>query len=62
MTDRILTSEDLAHRYGVPLKSVRKWRHEGPGPQGFRVGRHVRYREGDVRRWEEDRIRAERQR
>jgi predicted DNA-binding transcriptional regulator AlpA len=54
-----LSNEDLATRYGVPIKTVRKWRYEGTGPQGFRVGRHVRYREADVRRWEATKISQE---
>jgi len=54
-----LSNEDLAARYEVPIKTVRKWRYEGTGPPGFRVGRHVRYREVDVRRWEETKISAE---
>lgn len=57
--EEYLSNEDLSKRYGVPLKTVRKWRYEGTGPQGFRAGRHVRYRESDVRRWEEDQLRAE---
>jgi hypothetical protein len=59
VTEAYFSNEDLSKRYGVPVKTVRKWRYEGTGPQGFRVGRHVRYRESDVRSWEEDRLRAE---
>lgn len=43
-TDRVwLTSEDLASRFGVPLATIRKWRYEGTGPRGVKLGRHVRY-------------------
>jgi helix-turn-helix protein len=59
MVSEFLSNEDLAARYEVPIKTVRKWRYEGTGPPGFRVGRHVRYREVDVRRWEETKISAE---
>lgn len=51
-----LSNEDLAARYNVPLKTIRKWRYEGTGPRGFRVGRHVRYRESDVLVWEQVRL------
>jgi predicted DNA-binding transcriptional regulator AlpA len=59
-SEKYLSNEGLAERYGVPVKTVRKWRYEGTGPQGFRVGRHVRYRESDVLYWEEQQIREQR--
>jgi hypothetical protein len=59
-SEQYLSNEDLSARYKVPLKTVRKWRFEGTGPQGFRVGRHVRYRESDVLLWEEKQIREQR--
>jgi excisionase family DNA binding protein len=47
-----LTSEDVAKRYGVPLGTVRKWRHAGTGPAGVVFGRHVRYSVTELERWE----------
>lgn len=47
-----LSNEQLAERYGVPLATVRKWRHERTGPPAVKVGRHVRYRLADVEAWE----------
>lgn len=52
MSGQFLSNEDLARRYGVPLATVRKWRHEGTGPAGMKLGRHVRYRASDVEAWE----------
>lgn len=40
----LLTPEQLAELFGVPIGTVRAWRLKNTGPQGFRVGRHVRYR------------------
>ena len=37
------STEDLARRYGVPPATIRKWRHEGTGPKGVGLGKHVRY-------------------
>ncbi len=52
MSTRWLSNEDLAERYGVPLATIRKWRHEGTGPRGVRLGRHVRYSVVECERWE----------
>lgn len=49
-----LSNEDLAERYGVPLATVRKWRHEGTGPHGVKFGRHVRYADDELVRWERE--------
>jgi excisionase family DNA binding protein len=44
----ILTIQEVAELLKVPVGTVRKWRSEGMGPQGFRVGKHVRYRRSSV--------------
>ena len=49
-----LSNQDLADRYGVPIDTVRKWRHEGTGPKGVRFGRHVRYDITECERWERE--------
>lgn len=40
----LLTPEQLAELFDVPLGTVRAWRLKDKGPEGFRVGRHVRYK------------------
>jgi excisionase family DNA binding protein len=52
MQDRWLTSEEVAERFRLPVKTLYSWRQTGYGPQGVRIGRHVRYRESEVTRWE----------
>lgn len=52
------SNADLADYVKVPVKTIEKWRHEGTGPKGFRVGRHVRYRREDVEKWLADRAAA----
>lgn len=54
--DRLLTVEELADYLEVPVATVYAWRYRRQGPPGFRVGRHLRFRQGDVERWIEDRI------
>lgn len=57
-----LTTEELAAYLKVPVPTVRMWRHNGTGPKGVRLGRHVRYRRTDVDRWIEANERAQRPR
>ena len=50
-TPRLLSPIELANYLGVPLATVYRWRSHRGGPTGIRVGRHVRYRFGDVEHW-----------
>lgn len=50
-TGKLLTTNELADWLKVPVGTLQQWRHRDFGPQGFRVGRHVRYREEDVDAW-----------
>ena len=54
--DRLLTVEDLAEYLNVPIATIYAWRYRGKGPKGFRIGRHLRFREGDVGRWLSDQL------
>jgi len=49
--DQLLTPVELAEYLGVPVATIYAWRHRRQGPPGFRAGRHLRYRLGDVERW-----------
>lgn len=49
--DRLLSVEDLAAYLGVPLATIYAWRYRRQGPPGFRVGRHLRFREKDIEEW-----------
>jgi excisionase family DNA binding protein len=53
--DALLSPQQLADYLGVPLASVYRWRYEGTGPRGIKVGKHVRYRRRDVEAWLETR-------
>jgi len=54
--DRLLSVQDLAEYLGVPATTLYQWRHRREGPQGFRVGRHLRYQRIDVAEWIERQI------
>ena len=42
---------EVARMTRLPLATVRWMRHRGTGPTGFKLGRHVVYRRGEVKRW-----------
>ncbi len=50
--DQLLTEEDLAEFVRVSLRTVRRWRHDGP--RVVRVMRAPRYWRSDVIRWVEE--------
>lgn len=47
----LLTIQDIADEFRVPVATVRRWRFKGTGPPSFKVGRHVRYRREAVDAW-----------
>lgn len=49
---RPLSPQALSEYFGVPLQTIYRWRTEGKGPKGYRVGKFVRYRLEDVEAWE----------
>ena len=49
--ERLMTIDDLSEMLGIPIETLYGWRHRGQGPQGYRVGRHVRYRRSTVEAW-----------
>lgn len=46
-----LDTREVAKTINVPESTVRYWRHLGVGPQGIRLGKHVRYRASDLNQW-----------
>jgi predicted DNA-binding transcriptional regulator AlpA len=50
--NRWLSRQELADRYGVPVKTPAEWASKGTGPRYAKFGRHVRYRLSDVIDWE----------
>ncbi len=54
--ERWLSRQELADRYGLPVKTPAQWASKGTGPRYARIGRHVRYRLSDVTAWEAERF------
>jgi predicted DNA-binding transcriptional regulator AlpA len=50
--DKWLSRQQLAERYGLPVKTPAEWASKGTGPRYANIGRHVRYRLSDVIDWE----------
>ena len=50
--DHWISRQQLAERYGLPVKTPAEWASKGTGPRYARFGRHVRYRLSDVVDWE----------
>lgn len=55
-SERLLSVEELADYLEVPVKTIYTWRHRNTGPKGFRAGKHLRFRWGDVQAWVAERI------
>ena len=54
--DRWLSRQELADRFGLPVKTLAQWASKGTGPHYARMGRHARYRLSDVIDWETTRF------
>ncbi len=50
-TGRLLRPRELSELLGVPVATLANWRSARTGPPFVKVGRHVRYRTGDVDEW-----------
>lgn len=55
--ERWLSRQELADRYGLPIRTLAQWASKGTGPRYARLGRHARYRLSDVTAWEATRLR-----
>lgn len=52
MSQHNLSTEQLADRWSVTPRTIKRWRSEGIGPRSFKVGQVVRYELDDVERFE----------
>lgn len=48
---RLLTSEELAEELQIPVRTLGEWAYRGEGPAYAKIGKHRRYRRGDVDAW-----------
>jgi excisionase family DNA binding protein len=52
--EKLLSVQEVAELLAVPVPTVYRWRYEGTGPVGLKVGRHVRYDPAELRQWRAD--------
>lgn len=57
---RLLTTEDLAERWGMSAGTLENWRQDGRGPKFVKLGRggsgSVRYRMSDILSYEKQHV------
>jgi len=56
--DRLLDQREAAKILGVSVRTLERHRVTGTGPRFCRLGRLVRYREGDLADWVNDSLRT----
>ena len=44
----MLTTEEVGKFLRVPVDTLYAWRHQGDGPKGHRMGKHLRFYRDDV--------------
>ena len=52
--EKLLRLPEVAELTGLPVNTLRFWRHQGTGPRSIKLGRRVVYRECDVVAWIEE--------
>ena len=52
MEKLVLDEQDLSARWGVNVKTLKRWRNEGHGPRYIKIGRSVTYLPKDVEHFE----------
>lgn len=50
---RLLTPRQVARFLGTTVDAIYRMRARGHGPPGYRIGRHLRFRWADIRRWQQ---------
>lgn len=56
--DDLLLISEVSELTRMPEATIRWHRHQGTGPEGFRLGRRVVFRRGEVRKWIAEREQA----
>ena len=47
----LLNIAEVSELTGVPVATLRYWRHTGTGPRSFRIGKRIAYKREDVETW-----------
>ena len=57
MEKSILSTRELAERWGISPRTLERWRWSGKGPYFVKIGGHVAYRFSDIEQYESERLR-----
>ena len=49
----LLRTAEISDQTGIPVATLRWWRHRGEGPRSFKLGKTVFYDADDVATWVE---------
>lgn len=60
--DRLLTMPEVSAMLRIPVDTLRFYRVKRIGPDSFRLGKRIMYREADVSVWLEQQMAADRSR
>ena len=52
--EHLWTIQDVAEYLNIPVETLRAWRKKKTGPRAARIGKHLRYHPGHVRKWFEE--------
>lgn len=50
---RLVSAREAARFLGLTLDQLYRLRERGDGPPAYRIGRHLRFRWGDLKAWQE---------
>lgn len=50
-SSRPLSTREVEQQYGIPVGTLRYWRHCNIGPRSYAMGRSVRYDRADIEEW-----------
>ncbi len=59
--DRMLTEKEVAERWGITQRTLFNWRKKGNGPRSMDIGGRPKYMLSEVVRFEQARIKPEKQ-
>ena len=54
-TKKMISAKELAVRWGISIKTLRKWRSLGKGPRFYKISGHASYKVEDIEEFEESR-------
>jgi excisionase family DNA binding protein len=50
-SNNVLSIQEVAKLLNVPVSTIYAWKRRGEGPPYYKVGRKLRYRKSDARKW-----------